>query len=305
MCWLAWAIAFLHNAANQVYCAEFVYICLNTTLYSFNRSGLTQLLQGDAAKAEQMLALQTQHNQHQPNVLNQQTGNPEFRAFHITMPLVADDLPPLDTISLCACIQLETPCSPPWQGGRQQPGVLITCIFITNWYDQLLAQQGQTVAADSLPFPPFKISNVIRRTFRTMLPRHSHSSDRQMAQAQARMFQFMEPGLLLQLGLDKRPPIDPKVQQVRQFMASACRELEREFTSYDELEQVVDGLMQQADDLLVGESDRAWFVPPRIYVDLGQHDGDDNLPPGWGFSLETVGALVSRMVIKGVIKGGR
>ncbi|NWF61155.1 MAG: hypothetical protein HXY43_18335 [Fischerella sp.] len=38
-------------------------------------------------------------------------------------------------------------------------------------------------------------------------------------------------------------------------------------------------------------------MPPRIYVDLGQNDGDENLPKGWGFRLETVGALIHRGAI--------
>jgi hypothetical protein len=47
----------------------------------------------------------------------------------------------------------------------------------------------------------------------------------------------------------------------------------------------------------------AYFVPPRIYVDLGQNDGDNNLPQGWGFKLETVGALIARSAIKGTADG--
>ncbi|MBF2065718.1 MAG: family 10 glycosylhydrolase [Calothrix sp. C42_A2020_038] len=34
------------------------------------------------------------------------------------------------------------------------------------------------------------------------------------------------------------------------------------------------------------------MVPPRIYIDLGQQDGDNNLPQGWGFDLKTVGSLI-------------
>jgi hypothetical protein len=55
--------------------------------------------------------------------------------------------------------------------------------------------------------------------------------------------------------------------------------------------------------MLVGAGDLVYFVPPRIYIDLGQNDGDNNLPKGWGFKLETVGALIGRGAIKGTAKG--
>lgn len=32
-------------------------------------------------------------------------------------------------------------------------------------------------------------------------------------------------------------------------------------------------------------------------MDLGQNDGDKYLPQGWGFKLETVGALIGREAI--------
>ncbi len=75
------------------------------------------------------------------------------------------------------------------------------------------------------------------------------------------------------------------------------QKLDESYNSYDEFNQMVNGIMQQADQMLVGAGDRVNFVPPRIYVDLGQNDSDRNLPQGWGFRLETVGALVARSVI--------
>jgi hypothetical protein len=70
-------------------------------------------------------------------------------------------------------------------------------------------------------------------------------------------------------------------------------------SSREEFDQQINGLLAKADEMLVGAGDRAYFVPPRIYVDLGQPDYDKTLPKGWGFRLETVGALVARSVIKG------
>lgn len=256
----AGAIAFFKKTENMTYCAEYMFIALNTPLYPFNKKGLTDVLDGDAEKAEQILAMRDQHNKKLPTVLSKQTGNPEFKAFNIRMPLVPEGLPALD---------------------------------------KLMTEQGQSVDANRLPFPPFKISDVIRHAFRTLLPRHQHSNDQKLIAAQARMFSFMEPALLQQLGLSSAPADDPKVVGVRQFVQLVSKELSRSFNSYAEFDQVVDGLMAQADEMLVGAGDRVRFVPPRIYVDLGQNDGDTNLPQGWGFRLETVGALVARGVIKG------
>ncbi len=49
---------------------------------------------------------------------------------------------------------------------------------------------------------------------------------------------------------------------------------------------------------LLANSGVQYFIPPRIYIDLGQNDGDDNLPKGWDFKLKTVGALIFRGAIR-------
>ncbi len=55
--------------------------------------------------------------------------------------------------------------------------------------------------------------------------------------------------------------------------------------------------MQQASELL-SVTDTKYFVPPRIYIDLGQNYGDGNLPKIWGFKLNTLGALIDRCAIR-------
>jgi hypothetical protein len=252
------AIAFFKDPRNKCYCAEFMFINLNTVLHPFNLKGLTDLLDGDASRAAQVMELQTRQNKRWPNTLSILTKNPEFKAYNIPMPVVPADLPPLDG---------------------------------------LMTQNGQAIAPNSLPFPPFKISQVIRRAFHTLLPRHQAISDKKIADAQARMFKFMEPALIQQLGLGDLPATDLKVVAVHQFVELVTQKLNQPYATYDEFSQMVDHLMQQADEMLVGAGDRVRFVPPRIYVDLGQNDGDKHLPQGWGFRLETVGALVARSVI--------
>jgi hypothetical protein len=76
-------------------------------------------------------------------------------------------------------------------------------------------------------------------------------------------------------------------------------QLQQQYNSYEEFDRTFDAIVEKADSL-VGESELKYFVPPRIYVDLGQNDGDENLPKGWGFRLETVGSLIYRGAIKGI-----
>lgn len=253
------ALTFFSDPANKTYCAEFMFINLNTPLYPFNLKTITALLDGDSFKAKQIMNLKSLQNSKQGNLLSDKTGNPEFKAFNISMPPVPEDLPPLDV---------------------------------------LMAQNGQTIDPNSLPLPPFKISQVIRRAFRTLLPREKFG-DAKLVDAQARLFKFMKPALIQQLGLDSLPSSDPKVISVSQFVDQVSEQLDKSYSSFAEFDAMVDGIMAKADDMLVGAGDREYFVPPRIYVDLGQNDGDDNLPKGWGFKLETVGALVARSVIRG------
>ncbi|PSB25257.1 hypothetical protein [Stenomitos frigidus] len=253
------ALTFFNDPANKTYCAEFMFISLNTPLYPFNLKTITSLLDGDSFKAKQVMGLKQMQNSQQANLLSQKTSNPEFKGFHISMPPVPEDLPPLDV---------------------------------------LMAQNRQTIAPNSLPLPPFKISQVIRRAFRTLLPREKYG-DHKLVDAQARLFKFMKPALLQQLGLESLPASDPKVVSVGQFVDQVSDQLDESYNSYAEFDTMVDGIMQKADEMLIGAGDREYFVPPRIYVDLGQNDGDDNLPQGWGFKLETVGALVARSIIRG------
>jgi hypothetical protein len=254
----ATALAFFRDPANMTYCAEYMFISLNTPIYPFNLKGLTQVLDGDAAKAKQILAMRDSQNRREDNPLSRKTRNPELKALNISMPVVSENLLPLN---------------------------------------ELLAKNGQSVDPNSLPFPPFKISQVIRRAFRTLLPRQQFG-DTKLAKAQAALFKGMEPALIGQLGLGDLPPSDPKVQGVKAYIALVSEQLEHSFASYEEFDKTMDRLMDQADEMLVGAGDRTYFVPPRIYVDLGQNDGDNNLPVGWGFHLEVVGALVARSVIK-------
>ena len=265
------AVDFLNDPANMTYCAEFVYISLNTVLFPFNQAGLTAVLDGDAANAKEILAIQARHNRRRSTILSKRSTNvsfearlkrnppnPEFDAGNIAMPVVPEDLLPLD---------------------------------------ELMTAQGYPVINASLPFPPFQISHILRRAFRTLLPRYQGFDSKKITAAQVRMLTYLEQGLIQQLGLEEAPPSDPHVQMLHQFMELVIQQISREFDSYEAFDQVVDQIMAQADAMLVGYGDRTRFVPPRIYVDLGQPDNDSNLPQGWGFKLETVGALLSRRAI--------
>jgi hypothetical protein len=268
------AVEFLNDTKNMTYCAEYIYVTLNTVLFPFNKPTLTDLLDGDEAKADQILAIQAAHNNRQPTILTQKSddaefeallnrtpSNPQFDAFNIGMPVVPADLPP------------------------------ITTLFESNDYYP---------AAGSLPFPPFLISHILRRAFRTILPRHQASSEterQKIAQAQGRMLKYLEAALVQQLGLEAAESSDPRIAAIKQFTDIVIQQVSRDFETYAEFDAVVDQLMAQADVMLLGAGDRTRFVPPRIYADLGQQDGDTNMPEGWGFKLETVCAFTSRRVI--------
>ncbi|MCJ8278562.1 MAG: hypothetical protein MJK14_01065 [Rivularia sp. ALOHA_DT_140] len=262
------ALAFLNDADNKAYCSEFVYISLNTPVFPFNFPGLASLL-NDEAKAREILAIQDKQNRREENTLSDRSANPEFQAFNIHMPVVPPDLPPLQV---------------------------------------LMAENGVNVDSESIPFPPFTLSQVLRRAFRTLLPRHKDVNNPKTIEAQVKLFGYLEPLILKQLGLDnpnawevsseEPAQIEEKVKAVQQFIAFIKSQLQQNYNSYDELDSVVDQIMQQADQL-VGVSDAKYFVPPRIYTDLGQNDGDENLPQGWGFKLNTVGALIYRGALLG------
>ncbi|MBV6623812.1 MAG: hypothetical protein KI793_12900 [Rivularia sp. (in: Bacteria)] len=259
------AINFLNNVNNKAYCAEFVYIGLNTPIYPFNLKGLTLLL-NDENKAKQILAIQAQQNSRQENILSNRSANPEFQAFNIQMPVVPSDLQPLD-------------------------------IFMAN--------NGINIDSNSIPFPPFTLSQILRRAFRTLLPRHQDVNNPTIIKAQVKLFGYLEPLILKQLGFDN-PHVETseeataetneKIKGVKEFIAFIKSQLQQNYDSYAQLDSIVDKIMQQADEL-VGASDVKYFIPPRIYVDLGQNDNDDNLPQGWGFKLNTLGALIYRGAI--------
>lgn len=261
------AIAFLNDAGNKAYCAEFVYISLNTPVYPFNLQGLTSLL-NDEGKAKEILTFQEKQNRRQENTLNNRSANPEFQAFNIQMPVVPSDLPPLDV---------------------------------------LMANNGANIDSSSIPFPAFTLSQVLRRAFRSLLPRHNNVNDPTTIKAQVKLFGYLEPLILKQLGLDNNGETSEeetaarveKLKAVQQFMTFIKSQLQQNHNSYAELDSIVDKIMEQADGL-VGESDAKYFVPPRIYVDLGQNDGDGNLPQGWGFQLNTLGALIYRGAIRDI-----
>jgi hypothetical protein len=281
------AIEFLNQPENTLYCSEFIYIGLNTPVYPFNLQGLTMVLDGDEAKAKEILKLQEYQNIRRENILSVKSSNPQFKAFNIQMPVLPENLPPLD----------------------------------------VLMANGE-IEANSIPFPPFKLSQVLRRAFRTLFPRQEAVNDIKRVKAQAKMLEYLEPLILKQLNLDNSavpgfptpvhnqfpmPRISPplheistpsnptapdssKVIAVRQFIVFVQEQLQRQFDSYEEFDVTVDLIMEKADEL-VGAGDFTHFVPPRIYIDLGQNDGDNNLPKGWGFRLETVGALIYRGAI--------
>jgi len=263
------AIEFFRNPDNKAYCSEFVYISLNTLVYPFNLQGLTSLL-NDEAKARKILAIQEKQNYRQENILSNRSANPEFQAFNIQMPVVPKDLPSLNV---------------------------------------LMANNGVNIDSSSIPFPPFTLSQILRRAFRTLLPRHKDVNNPKIIQAQVKLFGYLEPLIVKQLGLDKRyaegfsdeamAERDKKVEAVQKFIDLIKSQLKRDYGSYAELDFVIDEIMKQADEL-IGASDAKYFVPPRIYVDLGQNDDDGNLPQGWGFKLNTVGTLIYRGAIKDV-----
>ncbi len=251
------ALEFFNKSENKLYCAEFIFVTLNAAVYPFNKATITKLLDGDSDLATEVLALRNKQNSRKVNFLSEQTTNSEFKAMNIPMPIVPEDLPPLD-------------------------------VLMTN--------NGQTIDPKSIPFPPFQLSHLIRRAFRTLLPRHQYT-DLKLAEAQARLFSWMEPLFIKQLRLDEVPADDLKLVGLRDFMNVVKQQLAAPITDYTEFDKKIDLLMQKADEMLVGAGDLIYFIPPRIYVDLGQNDGDNNLPKGWGFSLETIGALISRSVI--------
>lgn len=259
------AIAFLKDSDNKAYCAEFVYISLNTLIYPFNLRGLTSLL-NDEAKAREILAIQEKQNLRQENILSDKSTNPEFKVFNIPMPVVVSDLPPLDV---------------------------------------LMVNNGMNVDSNSIPFPPFTLSQILRRAFRTLLPRHKDVNNAKIIQAQVQLFGYLEPLILKQLNLDNSaqqestPEINDKVKAVKDFITFIQSQLQQNYNSYAELDFVIDQIMEQA-DRLVGADDAKYFIPPRIYVDLGQNDKDGNLPQGWGFKLNTLGALIFRGAFKDI-----
>ncbi|KOP23491.1 hypothetical protein AMR41_25290 [Hapalosiphon sp. MRB220] len=311
------ALEFLNRPENTAYCAEFIYISLNTPVYPFNKQGLTLLLDGDEAKALEILKLQEHQNNRRENILSFKSGNPQFKAFNIQMPLVPADLPPLDV---------------------------------------LMSKHGQNIDPSSIPFPPFKLSQVLRRAFRTLLPRSNAKNNPKIVQAQVKLLEYIEPLIMRQLGIgvsnpqpipapvppivvpvvptpvptnppnsgkksanntpntspqptpppdpqpepqpEPQPQDDPRIPVVREFIEFVQAKLQQQYDSDAEFDSTFDAIMEKADSL-VGDSELKYFVPPRIYIDLGQNDGDDNLPKGWGFGLETVGALIYRGAIKG------
>ncbi len=263
------AIAFLNNPNNKAYCSEFVYITLNTPVYPFNLKGLTSLLNNERS-AQEILAIQEKQNRRQENILSNRSKNPEFQAFNIQMPVVPQDLPPLNV---------------------------------------LMAENGISIDNNSIPFPPFTLSQILRRAFRTLLPRHNDVNNAKIIKAQVKLFEYLEPLIIKQLGLDNpyaegfseeaTAERDEKVKAVREFINFTRVRLQQNYDSYAEFDSVVDKIMEQVDEL-IGASDAKYFIPPRIYVDLGQNDDDGNLPQGWGFTLNTLGALIYRGAIKDV-----
>ena len=261
--------AFLNNPNNKAYCSEFVYITLNTPVYPFNLKALTSLLNNERW-AQEILAIQEKQNRRQENILSNRSKNPEFQAFNIQMPVVPQDLPPLNV---------------------------------------LMAENGISIDNNSIPFPPFTLSQILRRAFRTLLPRHNDVNNAKIIKAQVKLFEYLEPLIIKQLGLDNpynrgfseeaTAERDEKVKAVQEFINFTRDRLQQNYDSYAEFDSVVDKIMEQVDEL-IGVSDAKYFIPPRIYVDLGQNDDDGNLPQGWGFALNTLGALIYRGAIQDI-----
>ena len=142
-----------------------------------------------------------------------------------------------------------------------------------------------------------------------MLPRHKDVNNPKIIQAQVQLFGYLQPLILKQLGLDNpdnegfsqesTAERSEKIKAAEEFIAFIQSQLQQNYNNYGELDFIVDKIMQQADEL-VGASGTKYFVPPRIYVDLGQNDDDANLPQGWGFKLNTLGALIYRGVMKDI-----
>lgn len=264
------AIAFLGNSDNQAYCSEFVYISLNTTVYPFNLKGLSSILDGDEGKAREIIAIQEKQNRRQENILSKYSSNAEFQFFNIPMPIVPPDLPPLEV---------------------------------------LMANNGINIDSNSIPFPPFTLSQVLRRAFRTLLPRHQDVNETKIIQAQVKLFGYLEPLILRQLGLnnpdgvevnrESSPQMNEKIKAVQEFISFIRSQLQQNYNNYAEFDSVIDKIMVRADELL-GANDAKYFVPPRMYVDLGENDNDTNLPQGWGFKLNTLGALIYRGALKDI-----
>ncbi len=256
------AIAFFKQPENLTYCSEFTYICLNTPIYPFNRKGLTLLLDGDEVKANKLLELRDKHNNKQATRLSIWSRSPKFQSFNILMPLVSEELLPLDV---------------------------------------LVAHNEYSIDGNSIPFPPFKISHILHSVFRTLLPRHKIEA-KELASALATLLNLIEPILIKQLQLDN-PSDTSKVLILCKYIALARQQLKQEFDDYKELDRVVDSLIQKIDALFLDKGDLQYLVPPRIFVDLGQSNNNNSLPQGWGFKLETIGALVYRGAIKNQLDG--
>ena len=257
------ALAFLNRSENNHYCAEFVFVGLNSVVYPFNQQGLSLLLEDDR-QVNEILAIRDRQNRRESNVLSDNSNNQEFQAFNIPMPAVPESLPPLDV---------------------------------------LMTQHGEIFNSNSLCLPPYTVSQLIRRAFHTLLPQDRGIGDLDLAKAQKRLLDVMEPMLLQQMELNERSDDDPQVLGIRQFMAMVREQLPQKFNNYAEVDRKMDELLAKADEMLVSAGEIVYFVPPRLYVDFGQRDGDNNLPQGWGFELESVGTLIFRGAFKATSDG--
>ncbi|MCG5060720.1 MAG: hypothetical protein KA714_22770 [Limnoraphis sp. WC205] len=251
------AMAFFKQPENLTYCSEYTYICLNTPIYPFNQPGLTLLLDGDVVKANQLLELRDKHNNKQTTRLSILSRSPKFQSFNILMPVVSDDLPPLDT---------------------------------------LVAHYEYLVNSNSLPFPPFRISHILNNAFHTVLPKHKIEI-KKLVTTLAKLLTIIEPILIKQLQLNDS--LDhSRIASLREYIALAHQQLEQKFDRYEEVDQVIDSFIQKIDLLFQGQGNHQYLVPPRIFVDIGQRDRNNHISQGWGFQLETIGALVYQGAIK-------
>ncbi|MEM8807194.1 MAG: hypothetical protein AAGF01_14320 [Cyanobacteria bacterium P01_G01_bin.38] len=253
------AIDFLNRPENKSYCAEFIYICLNTPLYPFNKQGLSQLFDRDEQKAQEILRLRDRQNSKRPNFLNKLSRNLEFVNYHIAMPEVSDDLPPLDV---------------------------------------LMSRAGKFVDADSIPFPPLKLAHILRLAFKTLFPRQPGVDAMTLIKTQTKLLTALEPILREQLGLKDTSDDDSKVIAVRQLLTTIKEQFKYKFDRPETFDSKMNEIMSKADDMLKGSEGVEHFLPPRIYVDIGQARAQDMLPQGWGFTLKTVGTLIRRECIK-------